>query len=234
MADLGRFPDSGGHGERTLEPSPEFVYLGGGGGGTTTTTTTTKGSVVASPSTTRDRSSTASSIASSAYSSYAPSIFSSNSYINNSTGPDGRPLSFISTADSIPESDAWSSKDTTSRTTSPSRSPQQPGTTRSRRDRNQLYATRLQRSASAAAESAAAAAVAAAAAAGKTTPTKNEFKESPIARRFRAGTIGNGGGGGSVVDGQEGTSSAVAGDGSMAFSEQQRWVTVQQKTFTKW
>ncbi len=89
--------------------------------------------------------------------------------------------------------------------------------TRSRRDAKQLHAVRLQRSGS------------------TSSPLGSRDKKdgsSPTSRtkRFHRGTIGS-----SPQDALAATEPPhEQGLTRMAFAEQQRWITVQQKTFTKW
>ncbi|KAK3682678.1 hypothetical protein B0T22DRAFT_386142 [Podospora appendiculata] len=90
------------------------------------------------------------------------------------------------------------------------RQQQQPPTTRSRRDAKQLHAIRLQRSGS------------------TSLALANSKKEGIRNRRFQKGSS-------NPADALAATEPPrEQGLAKMAFAEQQRWITVQQKTFTKW
>ncbi|TPX18541.1 uncharacterized protein E0L32_011579 [Thyridium curvatum] len=89
-----------------------------------------------------------------------------------------------------------------------------PPLTRSRRDAKQLHAARLQRSGSTS----------------LALGSNREKKEGPRSKRFHRGTVGA-----SPQDALSATEPPhEQGLTRMAFAEQQRWITVQQKTFTKW
>jgi len=130
---------------------------------------------------------------------------------------DSRRASIISTASSFQSvytpvaANSCSNFHNTSSTTSP-----QP-LTRSRRDAKQLHAARLQRSGSTSSPL------------GSNRERKDSSPTSKT-RRFHRGTIGS-----SPQDALAATEPPhEQGLTRMAFAEQQRWITVQQKTFTKW
>jgi len=102
----------------------------------------------------------------------------------------------------------------------PQSQPPHEGLTRSRRDAKHLHAARLQRSGSISSPL------------GKKKKDKDEDGSSPTSktRRFQRGnTLGS-----SPHDAFAATEPPHEPLVRMAFADQQRWITVQQKTFTKW
>jgi len=102
----------------------------------------------------------------------------------------------------------------------PQQQPGHQGLTRSRRDAKQLHAERLQRSGSVSSPL------------GKKKKDEAADGSSPTSktRRFQRGnTIGS-----SPQDAFAATEPPHEPLARMAFADQQRWITVQQKTFTKW
>ena len=128
---------------------------------------------------------------------------------------DSRRASVISTASSF-----YSTVSATGSGFSSQQQPPQQGLTRSRRDAKQLHAARLQRSGSTSSPL------------GKKKKDESSDGSSPTskARRFQRGnTISS-----SPQDAFAATEPPHEPLARMAFADQQRWITVQQKTFTKW